>query len=172
MSRTSDEAAPSAAAAPDHVPTSSGEAAYRVLSEVRPLSQASARAVDEELRGTGLTTPLRAVLELLLHQGRMTVPQVAREFGVTRQSVQALIDVGAARGLLALSENPHHRRSRLVAATALGERTFTDLHRREIANLDSVTVDLDPDELARCARTLAVLTERVRRLPHHEQEPS
>ena len=151
--------------------TGQGEAAYRVLRGVRPLFQASARAVDEALRGTGLTTPLRAVLELLLDHGPMTVPQIAREFGVTRQSVQALVDAAGARGLVELSENPRHRRSRLVALTALGERTFTDLHRRELANLDSVTLDLDPDELARCARVLAVLTDRVRRLPHHDQEP-
>jgi DNA-binding MarR family transcriptional regulator len=143
-----------------------------VLSGVRPLYQASARAVDGALRGTGVTTPLRAVLELLLTEGPLTVPQVAREFGVTRQSVQVLVDAGAARGLLALTENPHHRRSRLVAVTAHGERTFSDLHRREIANLDGVTVDLEPDELARCARVLAVLTERVRRLHHHDQEPT
>ena len=173
MSTSDDGTGPSATpgtAPPDPVPTGPGEAAYGVLSRVRPLYQASARAVDEALRGTGVTTPLRAVLELLLTQGPLTVPQVAREFGVARQSVQVLVDAGTARGLLATSDNPHHRRSRLVAVTALGEGTFTDLHRREIANLDSVTVDLDPDELARCAHVLAVLTERVRRLPHHDQE--
>lgn len=147
-----------------------GQAAYQVLSGVRPLYQASARAVDQSLRGTGVTVPLRAVLELLLARGPMTVPQIAREFGVTRQSVQALVDPAAARGLVELTDNPEHRRSRLVTVTEQGRQTFADVHRRELANLDRVTADLDPCELALCTRVLAALTERVRRIHDDDQE--
>ncbi len=100
----------------------------------------------------------------------MTVPQVARDFGVARQSVQALVDAGLAGGLLQLADNPQHRRSRLVTVTEHGRQAFADVHERELANLDRVTADLDPDDLAQCARTLAVLTERLRRLHHHDQE--
>lgn len=149
-----------------------GEAAYGVLSEVRPLYQASAHAVADALRGTGLTVPLRAVLELLLDRGPLTVPQVAREFGVTRQSVQVLVDAGVSSELVELRDNPQHRRSRLVAVTDHGRRTFSGVHRRELANLDAVTADLDPDDLAQCARVLAVLTDRLRRLHSHDQEPA
>ena len=149
-----------------------GAVAYQVLAQVRPLYQASGRAVDRALRGTDLTTPLRAVLELLLDRGPMTVPQLAREFGVTRQSVQALVGAGATRGLLDFEVNPQHRRSRFVAVTEHGHRTFTEVHRRELAALDQVTADLDAQDLARCARVLAVLTDRIRQLPDHDQEPA
>ncbi|MGY1857607.1 MarR family winged helix-turn-helix transcriptional regulator [Modestobacter sp. SYSU DS0290] len=147
-------------------------AAYRVLMEVRPLYQAAERAVDLALQGTGVTVALRAVLELVLDRGPMTVPQVAREFGVTRQSVQALVDTGAARGLVELADNPQHRRSRLVAATEHGRRTFTDVHRRELTDLHHVTADLDAADLARCADVLAALTDRIRQLHHLDQEPT
>lgn len=139
---------------------------------MRPLYQASAAAVADALRDTGLTVPLRAVLELLLDQDSLTVPQIARDFAVTRQSVQALVDAGVDRGLLELQDNPQHRRSRLVSVTGSGRRAFDDLHRRELANLDQVTADLDPDELARCAHVLVALTERIRRLADHDQETS
>lgn len=147
-----------------------GDAAYRVLSRLRPLYQASGRAVDQSLRGTEVTVPLRAVLELLLDRGPMTVPQVARDFGVTRQSVQALVDTGAARALLELRDNPQHRRSRLVRVTEHGRRTFAEVHRRELMDLDGVTADLNTDDLALCAQVLAVLTDRVRRLHDQDQE--
>jgi DNA-binding MarR family transcriptional regulator len=160
-----------AAAAPrEQTASANGDAAYAVLSVVRPLYQASARAVDVWLRGTGLTAGSRAVLELLLEQGPMTVPTIAREFGITRQSVQALVDATAARGLVTMADNPQHRRSHLVAVTDVGRRTFGETHRRELANLDRVTADLDPADLAVCARVLADLTDRVRRLHDHEQE--
>jgi len=149
-----------------------GDAVYQVLARVRPLYQASGRAVDRTLRGTDLTVPLRAVLELLLDRGAMTVPQLAREFGVTRQSVQALVDAGVARGLVGLQDNPQHRRSRVVTATEHGRQAFTEVHRRELAALDRVTADLDAEDLARCARVLAVLTDRIRQLPDHDQEPA
>ncbi|SDE52771.1 DNA-binding transcriptional regulator, MarR family [Blastococcus fimeti] len=146
-------------------PVHPGRSAYDVLLQVRPLYQASERAVGRALQGTDLTVPLRAVLELLVHRGAMTVPQLAREFGITRQSVQALVDTGASRGLLGFEDNPRHRRSRLVTATADGERTFTEAHRRELANLERVAADLDGEDLARCARVLADLTDRIRRIP-------
>lgn len=142
-----------------------GSAAYQVLAQVRPLYQASEQAVAGALRGTGLTVPLRAVLELVLRRGPMTVPEVAREFGVTRQSVQALVDSGAELGVLAFEDNPRHRRSRNVAVTAHGAETFAAVHRRELANLDRVAGDLDAEDLARCARVLAVLTDRIRQIP-------
>jgi DNA-binding MarR family transcriptional regulator len=147
-----------------------GDAAYQVLRQVRPLYQASGRAVEHALRGTDVTVPLRAVLELVLDRGAMTVPQLAREFGVTRQSVQVLVDTGAARGLVEFADNPQHRRSRLVTATEHGRRTFTEVHRRELVNLDRVTADLDAADLARCAHVLAVLTDRIRQLPDQNQE--
>ena len=150
--------------------TSTGAAAYQVLAQVRPLYQASGRAVDAALHGTGLTVPLRAVLELVLDRGSTTVPQIAREFGVTRQSVQSLVDAGTARGLLELADNPQHRRSRLVAATTSGRQTFAEVHRRELAALDRVTADLDVDDLTRCASVLAVLTDRIRRLQALDEE--
>ena len=149
--------------------------AYQVLLQLRPLYQASEQAVAGALRGTDLTVPLRAVLELVVGRGPMTVPEVAREFGVTRQSVQALVDSGAALGLLAFEDNPRHRRSRFVAATRHGEQTFAAVHRRELANLDRVAGDLDADDLATCARVLSVLTDRVRQIPDpddHDQESS
>ena len=148
------------------------DASYEVLRQVRPLYQASGRAVEQALRGTDLTVPVRAVLELLLDRGPLTVPQVAREFGVTRQSVQALVDTAATLDLVAFADNPHHRRSRLVRATDHGRTTFAQVHGQERAALARVTQDLDPDDLARCARVLAVLTDRIRQLSDPDQEPA
>ena len=44
------------------------------------------------------------------------------------------------------------------------------MHARELANLDRVAGDLDPDDLARCAHVLAVLTDRIRQIPDHDSD--
>jgi len=156
--------------------SASAGSTYQVLAQLRPLYQASERAVAGALHGTDLTVPLRAVLDLVLRRGPMTVPDVAREFGVTRQSIQALVDAGADLGVLGLEDNPRHRRSRNVAATEHGARTFAAVHRRELANLERVAGDLDADDLAVCARVLEVLTDRIRQIPDpdpdEQQEPA
>ncbi|MEU2348383.1 MarR family winged helix-turn-helix transcriptional regulator [Modestobacter sp. NPDC049651] len=169
-SRPDDTLAVTTGAGGDADPIGAGAAAYRVLQQVRPLYQAAGRAVDDALDGTELTMALRAVLELVLERGPLTVPQVAREFAITRQSVQALVDTGADRGLVELADNPQHRRSRLVTATGHGRRTFAEVHRRELANLDRVAGDLDSADLVRCAAVLATLTDRIRRLSDQDQE--
>lgn len=142
--------------------SSRGESAYDVLRQVRPLHHYSARVVTAQLAGTDVSMAMRAVLELLLDGGPMTVPDLARAFFVARQGVQRIVDDAAAAGYVELRDNPAHRRSRLVAVTDAGRAFFEELHATELANLDRVAVDLDPDDLAACARVLAELSLRVR----------
>ncbi len=52
------------------------------------------------------------------------VAHVAREMGLTRQSVQRIADQLAADGLLEYQNNPHHKRAPLVVMTARGQKAF------------------------------------------------
>jgi len=130
----------------------------------------SARAVSKALSDKEITMAMRAVMEIVLDNGPRTVPQMARTLGVARQSVQRLVDEAVGLGYLTTCENPEHRRSRLVALTEAGQAAFEELHAVEIANLDGMTADLDPDDLAITARTLATLAQRIRRFAEPEQE--
>ena len=63
--------------------------------------------------------------------GAMTVPQIAKLKGVTRQHIQLLADALVAAGLAAVKENPAHRRSSLIALTEKGKRVFAKMRARE-----------------------------------------
>jgi DNA-binding MarR family transcriptional regulator len=77
-------------------------------------------AVGEGLaRPAGLTAALWQVLATVLPSPR-SVSEVAREIGVTRQSVQRVADVLVERGLAAYQPNPSHRRAQLLAPTTAG----------------------------------------------------
>lgn len=77
-------------------------------------------AVAEQLAApAGLTATRWQVLGAILGEP-LTVSDIARTMGITRQSVQRTADVLAAQGLVAYHDNPAHRRAKLVAATDAG----------------------------------------------------
>lgn len=77
-------------------------------------------AIGEELaRPVGLTAAWWLVLSTVLDRS-MTVADVAREVGVTRQSVQRIADILVDRGLAAYQPNPAHRRAKLLTPTPSG----------------------------------------------------
>lgn len=138
---------------------------YQVLRRVRPLHQLSARAVTAGLEGTGVTLGMRAVLEQLHVAGPQTVPAVGRALFLPRQVIQRLVDDAAGLGLVELRPNPAHRRSRLVALTDAGRRTFDDVHAGELARLGVIADDVAPADLAACLRVLDRLVDGVRGAP-------
>jgi DNA-binding MarR family transcriptional regulator len=77
-------------------------------------------ALAEELaRPAGLTAAWWQVLGAVLGEP-LTVAGVAREMGITRQSVQRIADILAERGLAEYLPNPAHRRAKLLAPTEQG----------------------------------------------------
>lgn len=79
--------------------------------------------VAEELaRPVGLTAAWWQVLGAVL-PAPLPVAGIAREMGVTRQSVQRIADLLVDRGLAEYRPNPAHRRAKLLAPTDRGWAT-------------------------------------------------
>jgi len=57
----------------------------------------------------------------------LTVPQIARTMGQTRQAVQRLVDIMNGDGLLSFQQNPEHKRAKLVVLTDDGYKVFKAL---------------------------------------------
>jgi DNA-binding MarR family transcriptional regulator len=77
-------------------------------------------AVAEELaRPAGLTAAWWQVLGAVLREP-LSVADVAREMGITRQSVQRVADILVDRGLAEYLPNPAHRRAKLLRPTDAG----------------------------------------------------
>jgi DNA-binding MarR family transcriptional regulator len=91
----------------------------------------------------------------------LTVPQVARRMGLTRQSVHATVGRLVADGLLRLLPNADHRRSQLVRLTDLGRAKYRAMERRQVAWIDRLTEGLAVSNLETTARTLGELCRRL-----------
>jgi DNA-binding MarR family transcriptional regulator len=59
------------------------------------------------------------------------VARLARAMGLHRQGVQRIVNELETEGIVALADNPHHRRARLVRLTRKGEALFREADRRQ-----------------------------------------
>ena len=110
----------------------------------------------------GLTSARWQVLGAVsLADRALTVPQIARRMGLTRQSVHATVDRLVRDELLERTPNDDHRSSQLIDLTERGRRTYGALDRDQGAWIDDLTRGLPSTDLE---TTKAVLDELVRRL--------
>ncbi|GAA0824022.1 MarR family winged helix-turn-helix transcriptional regulator [Colwellia asteriadis] len=62
----------------------------------------------------------------------LTVPQIARSMGQSRQAVQRLVDIMCKDGLLHFLDNPNHKRAKLVNLTAKGNDILGKMEEKQI----------------------------------------
>jgi DNA-binding MarR family transcriptional regulator len=128
------------------------------------------RAVADALhRDLGVTTAMRAVMEMVFEDSEHTVPDIARAKRVSRQNIQVIVDGLVAAGIAELADNPAHKRSPLVRLTAHGRATFQEMRRRERSVLKAIAEELTPNA---ARATLATLLALQRRLEKMETEPA
>ena len=109
------------------------------------------------VRHAGLTTAWWQVLGALGYSPvPLPVAHIANNMGLARQSVQRVVDLLEARGLVRLEPNPHHRRAKLVVLTPAGRDA---LAAAEKAEEPLTRLVLDRIGTKRIAVTLAVMAE-------------
>lgn len=88
--------------------------------------------LEEGLCGDfGVTPGQRRLLDRLARDGDRTVPELAREEGVSRQHVQVQVNHLMEHGFVRSRPNEAHRRSNLMQATASGKRILNKIRDRE-----------------------------------------
>jgi DNA-binding MarR family transcriptional regulator len=111
----------------------------------------------------GLTSARWQVLGVVEH-GPDPVAHVARIMGLTRQSVQQTADGLAADGLIAYSENPHHRRAKLMTITPKGRQALDDVLPRHAVWANQLGGQHTPEEL----QTALEVLHRIRTSLEHD----
>ncbi len=144
--------------APSSPPATAGERLYQAIGLVRRLFHQLGRATDELHRDLEVTAAQRAVLEVLVESGPVTVPVLARSKRVSRQHIQVIANDLIAAGLAEPAENPAHRRSQLVGPTDAGRKVFAAMRARERSFLRSMAQTLGPRDVARTVRTLEAMS--------------
>lgn len=122
-----------------------------VIDTVRRCFGLLAEISDQSVADIALTASTRAILEHLLERGSQTVPQIASEKHIRRQSVQALVDRLLSLGFVRSAANPAHKKSNLIELTPEGRVIFEQVRQRELLLLRELGKGLDQSEMQKVA---------------------
>lgn len=111
-------------------------------------------------RPVGLTAAHWQVLGAVLN-APLPVAGIAREMGITRQSVQRIADILAENGMVEYVPNPAHRRAKLVAPTEQGLEAVRRIGPAHAAFADRLCEALGDDRAADVHRRLRELSDAL-----------
>ena len=142
--------------------TPEGQKATEVILSVFRAYGLLLAAGDLLAAGHGLTSARWQVLgAITLAQRPLSVPQVARRMGLTRQSVHTTVNRLVADGMVELAANADHQRSQLVRLTELGLATYQAVSQQQAAWVSQLAAGLTVAELGTTARVLGDLCARL-----------
>ncbi|HEY9664297.1 MAG TPA: MarR family transcriptional regulator [Allocoleopsis sp.] len=147
-------------------PSSNGSAFTELILEVFRLNGLLLEVGDRLTHPVGLSSARWQVLGVVEHQPT-PVAHVARIMGLTRQSVQQTADALANDGFIAYTDNPHHRRAKLMTITPKGCQALDYIQQRQIEWSNQVSATLSLEALK---TTITVLQQLGERLETHETD--
>jgi DNA-binding MarR family transcriptional regulator len=142
--------------------TAEGDAATAVVLELFRVNGLLLAAGNRLAAREGLTAARWQVLGAVALVGRpLTVPQIARRMGLTRQAVQASVNRLLAEALVEARDNRDHRRSPLIGLTELGSQKCAAVDRRQARWINELSAGLKITDLAVAARVVGELGDRL-----------
>ncbi|WP_375489620.1 MarR family winged helix-turn-helix transcriptional regulator [uncultured Mycobacterium sp.] len=119
-------------------------------------------AGDELVGDLGLTSARWQVMgAIALSPVPLPVSHIARNMGLTRQSVQRIVDDMRAGGLVRLEPNPHHRRASLVALTDDGLSAYASASVRQERWASDLAAGLPAQGIADAIMMLRTVRQRL-----------
>ncbi len=105
-----------------------GHAFTEIVVEIFKLSGLLATEGDRISAPLKLSSSRWKILGALARSGHeLTVSQIARNMGQSRQAVQSLVNLLSEQGLVEFTDNPHHKRARFVSLSGAGKDVYAQM---------------------------------------------
>ncbi len=106
----------------------------------------------------GLTSARWKVLGILSRFDQLlTVPQISRRIGLSRQNIQRLVDVLEVDGLVEYKINPDHKRAKLVSVTLKGQQQSAAIRQVHIPWTNHCADGINTVDLEKTLKTIRTL---------------
>lgn len=143
--------------------TPAGAAATRLVLTTFRANGAFLEAGDRLTADQDLTSARWQVLgAIAIAERPLTVAQIARRMGLSRQSVHATVRRLADRGLLEFLPNSDHRRSPLVRLTDSGTAAYAVVDRKQVTWVNELAATIPRADLDAAERVLDALCQQLR----------
>jgi DNA-binding MarR family transcriptional regulator len=127
-------------------------------------------AGDRLVSDVGLTSARWQVLGAIALAGApLPAAHIARRMGLTRQSVQRVVDNLHEAGMVVFSTNPHHRRAKLIGLSEAGHAAYAQAMARHEPWAEGLAEGLEAEEIRTAIRVLRTLAARLP--PEQEDKP-
>jgi len=134
--------------------TLAGEAFSELVVQVFRLGGELAAAGDALAKPAGQTSARWRILAAV-EDTPLTVAQIARAWGLARQSVQRVADVLVKEGFAVYEENPGHRRAQLVRLTPRGRSALRRIQAAQRVWADGLGTEIGEADLRKANVALA-----------------
>lgn len=141
--------------------TVEGDAFTNLIIEIFRINGLLLEAGNRLTEPVGLSSARWQVLGVVEH-GPISVAHVARSMGLTRQSVQQTADGLEQEGFIVYTDNPHHRRSKLIQLTPKGRTALDHVDRQRVAWANATAAGLATEDLRAALALLHQLRERLK----------
>jgi DNA-binding MarR family transcriptional regulator len=119
-------------------------------------------AGDSLVGDLGLTSALWQVLgAVAMSPAPLPVAHIARNMGLTRQTVQRTANELEAQGFVRFAPNPHHQRAKLVLLTDVGREIYEKARRRQRPWAASLRDGLTDPEIEAAVRVLRSVRQKL-----------
>ena len=139
--------------------TDNGHAFTEIVVESFKLTGLLTTEGDRLSAPLGLSSARWKILGALARsESPLTVSQIARTMGQSRQAVQTLVNAMSGAGLVSFQDNPNHRRAKLVVLSTDGQDRYRRMEELQIPWANHCSAELSIDDLAVTLRTLKSLS--------------
>jgi DNA-binding MarR family transcriptional regulator len=149
------------AASPLTARTPAGDAFSELVVQVFQLDGLLAASGDALAKPAGQTSARWRVLAAI-EDAPSTVSQIARFWGLARQSVQRVADALVQEGCAVYEENPGHRRAQLLRLTPLGRRALRHIQLAQRLWANALGEEIGEKDLRRASSVLARALQALR----------
>jgi DNA-binding MarR family transcriptional regulator len=143
-----------------HRQTPAGKAVTDLILETFRLNGRLLSAGDQLTRDLRLSSARWQVMGALANTP-LPVAQIARNMGLTRQSVQRIADILADEDLVAFTPNPNHQRAKLVTLTPSGTEVLQEVSRRQVVWVNELAKGLSTAELQTAVQIIETVRKRL-----------
>ena len=140
--------------------TTSAEAFTQLILEAFRFNGRLLAAGDRLTKELGLSSALWQVLGAI-DETPLPVAQIARNMGLTRQSVRRTANVLMTKGFVEFQENPNHRRAKLVVLTNQGSKVLGQATKIQIDWSNRIAQDLSASKLNAAIQIIKTLSGRL-----------